>query len=110
MFWFFRLSLLLSALSLGTPSLGNHEHHFQNPSDVISGTVVLFPHLSDSFSEHETCEEDSEELVKHLSAPVFNVKSNSIAHNPHNSELQTFLSAFWGRLQFLNIPPPAGIA
>ncbi|NBW99389.1 hypothetical protein EBR03_07435, partial [bacterium] len=102
MFWFFRLSLLLSALSLGTPSLENHAHHFQNPSDVISVTVVLFPHLSDSFSEHETYKEESEELAKDFSTPAFNVKSNSIAHTHPTSELQTFLSAFWGRLQFLN--------
>lgn len=110
MFWFFRLSLLIAALSVAFPVSSTQLSSSRDASDFSSQAVTSFIYFSDTFSEPEGMVEDTEEVSDDFQSPAFGVNDDLFSQELSKPELPTFLSSFWGRLQFLNIPPPAVIA
>lgn len=110
MVWFFRLSLFIAALSVAFPASSTHVSSSRDASDFSSQAVTSFVYFSDTFSEPEGMIEDTEEVSDDFQSLAFGAKRELFSQELSKPELPTFLSSYWGRLQFLNIPPPAVIA
>ena len=103
----FRFSLIIAILSVAFPTLSSAKRFDQK--EVVSSIIAYEAPLacSESFFETQIDQQDSDEVEWGFSntLPKLGLDFHSVASQVNLSS--SFLSLYWGRLQFLNIPPPA---
>jgi hypothetical protein len=103
----FRFSLIIAILSVAFPTLSS-ARHFDQERVVSSISAYEAPlACSEIFFGTEINQQGSDEVKWgfSISFPKLGLQFQTVASQVSSSP--SFLSLYWGRLQFLNIPPPA---
>ena len=107
MFQVFRLSLLIAIFSIAIPTLSITDPYNAEKAVSALSTYEIPLAYSGSLFESELDSQDLEDLTLGFSHTGHKVNLYLNSVKPKFAETYSFLSHFWGRLQFLNIPPPS---